>query len=88
MKKILAFLVLASVAFQGALLAGVVEGTVASVDTAAKSISVTLADGSSSDVSYSDTTTWPADVTDPATLAGKSVTITTDDATGAAVSVE
>ena len=91
MKKvqmILAILVVAFVAFQGAALAGSVSGTVKSVDAAGKKLELSAADGMASSVSYSDTTKWPAGVTDPATLVGKKVTVATDDVTSTATSVE
>ena len=87
MKKIqtvLAALILAAFVFQGAALAGTVAGTVNSVDSAMKKLEISAADGTSSSVSYGDTTTWPAGVTDPSTLVGKKVSVTTDDATGSA----
>ena len=89
MKKgalLLAIALVALVAFQGALLAGTVEGTVKSVDVVGKKLEVTTATGTSS-VAYTGTTTWPADVTDPSTLAGKTVKISTDDTTSEATSV-
>ena len=46
-----------------------------------------MADGTSSSVSYADTTTWHAGVTDPSSLVGKEVSVTTDDATSKATSV-
>jgi len=87
MKKVAMFLLVVFAAFQAAAFAGTVEGTVASVDSVASTLEVTTEAGSSS-VAYSATTTWPAEVTDPASLVGKSVKVTTDDATGAATSVE
>ena len=90
MKKVqfvLAVLLVACVAFQGAVLAGMVEGTVSSVDATAKSLLVATAAGDSS-VTYSDMTTWPEGVTDPASLVGKTVKVSTDDATGEATAVE
>ncbi len=87
MKKIALFLLVVFAAFQAAAFAGTVAGTVASVDLAAQTLALTTDSGSSS-VSFSDTTIWPEGITDPASLVGKNVTVTTDDATGAAVSVE
>ena len=87
MKKVAMFLLVVFVAFQAAAFAGTVEGTVASVDAAASTLEVTTDAGSSS-VAYSAATTWPAGVTDPASLVGKKVTVTTDDVSGAATSVE
>ena len=87
MKKVALFLLVVFVAFQAAAFAGTVEGTVASVDAAGMTLNVTTDAGSSS-VSYSATTTWPAGVTDPASLVDKKVKVMTDDATGAATSVE
>ena len=87
MKKIAIFLLVVFVAFQAAAFAGTIGGTVASVDTAAKTLALTTDSGSSS-VSFTDTTIWPEGVTDPASLVGKDVTVTTDDVTGAAVSIE
>ena len=84
---IMAVLVAAFVAFQGAALAGTVEGTVNSVDIATKSMAVS-SDAGSSSVTYADTTAWPAGVTDPASLVGKKVKVTTDDVSGQATSVE
>jgi hypothetical protein len=87
MKKTALFLLVAFVAFQAAAFAGTVEGTVVSVDAAGFALALTTDAGPSS-VSYSDTTTWPEGVTDPASLVDKQVKIATDDVTGAAVSVE
>lgn len=87
MKKVALFLLVVFVAFQAAAFAGTVAGTVASVDTTMKALNITTDAGSSS-ISYTDTTAWPEGVTDPASLVGKDVTVTTDDVTGAAVSVE
>ena len=86
MKKIAMFLLVVFAAFQAAAFAGTVEGTVKSVDSAASTLEVTTETGSSS-VAYSAATTWPEGVTDPASLVDKKVTVTTDDATGAATSV-
>lgn len=88
MKKMAMVLVVlaAFAAFQGVAFAGTVSGTVKSVDATAKTLEVTTATGTSS-VSYGDATTWPAGVTDPSTLVGKEVSVTTDDATSKATSV-
>jgi len=86
MKKAAMFLLVVFAAFQAVTFAGTVSGTVASVDSAAKTLNVNTDAGSSS-VSYTDTTTWPEGVTDPASLVGEEVTITTDDAIGSATSV-
>lgn len=83
MKRMLASLAAAFVVFQGAAIAGMVGGAVQSVDPTTKSIVV----GETS-VTYSDTTTWPEGVTDPESLVGENVTVTTDDATSEATSVE
>ena len=83
-------LMVAFVAFQGAIFAAeasAVQGTVKSVDTAAKKIEVTTATGDSS-VAYGDETKWPEGVTDPASLIGKEVKVSTDEATSAAKEVE
>jgi hypothetical protein len=87
MKKVTLFLLVVFVAFQAAAFAGTVQGTVASVDSAASTLEVTTEAGSSS-VTYSVTTAWPAGVTDPASLVGTEVIVTTDDVTGEATSVE
>lgn len=84
---ILAVLVMLSLAFQGGAIAGSVEGTVKSVDGAAKKLEVSTAEGASSWISYGDTTEWPAGVTDPSDLVGKKVSISTDDVTEEATSV-
>ena len=86
-KLVLATLLVACVAFQGRALAGTIEGTVSSVDATASSLAVSTAEGDSN-VSYSDTTTWPEGVADPAALVGKAVKVTTDDVTGEATAVE
>jgi hypothetical protein len=87
MKKIASFLIVALVALQGAAFAGTVEGTVKAVDTAMKKLEVSSVTGSSS-VSYDAATIWPAGVVDPISLVGKDVTVTTNDMTATAVSVE
>ncbi len=66
--------------------AGSIEGTVTSVDANAKALAIAQAEGVAT-VSYTDTTTWPADVTDPSSLVGKKVIVNTDDAAGSATSV-
>lgn len=89
MKKvqmILVVLVVALVALQGATLAGTVSGTVKSVDAVAKKLEIAT-DMGSSWVEYGDATTWPAGVTDPASLVDKTVDVTTDDVTGVATAV-
>ena len=88
MHVIAVMLLAAFVVFQVAAFAGTVEGEVKSVDSMAKKLEVGSADGTSSWVAYSDTTTWPAGVTDPSSLVGKKVKATTDDVTSAATSVE
>ena len=88
MKKnqfVLALLVAVCFAFQAAAFAGTVSGTVKSVDAEAKKLEVETAEGSSW-VAYGDTTQWPAEVTDPSSLVGKNVDVTTDEA-GAATAV-
>lgn len=87
MKKAAMFLLVVFVAFQAAAFAGTISGTVAFVDSAASTLEITTDTGSSS-VTYSASTTWPAEVTDPASLVGKKVTVTTDDVTGTATSVQ
>ena len=89
MKKQLIVLTLVALcfAFQGIAWAGSVEGTLNSVDSTNQTLAVQSAEGVQ-EVGYGDTTVWPADVTDPASLVGKTVTISTDDATGGAVSVQ
>ena len=89
MKKfqtVLALLVVALIAVQGAALAGTVSGTIKSVDSEAKSLVVATETGEST-VSYGDTTKWPEGVTDPSTLVDSKVAVTTDDVTGAATDV-
>ena len=83
----LAVLMLALVAFQSASMAAIVEGSITSVDAAAKKLEINAASGASW-IAFSATTKWPAGVTDPANLVGKKVKITTDDATSQATSVE
>lgn len=88
MKKIMVLLLVAFVAFQGAIFAAnAVEGTLKSVDTAAKKLEVTTVEGDSS-VAYGDETKWPEGVTDPSTLIGKQIKVSTDEATSAAAQVE
>lgn len=84
--KTFAWILLVLAAFQASAWAGAVQGTVASVDAAAQTLSISTVEGDSS-VAYTAATTWPEGVTDPATLVGKSVEVTTDDATGAATAV-
>ena len=67
--------------------AGSVEGTVKSVNAAKKSIEISKTEGSSM-VMYTDATKWPAGTTDPASLVGSHVKVSTDDATEMAISVE
>ncbi len=87
MKKLGIFLVVALVALQGVALAATVEGTVKSVDATAMKLEVSSGDEVSS-VTYNAETKWPEGVTDPSTLVDKEVTISTDDVTGVATSVE
>lgn len=90
MKKvqmILAILAVAVFAFQAAAFAGSVEGAVKSVDPIAKKLEISAASGSEW-VSFAATTTWPSGVTDPLSLVGKQVIVTTDAASGSATSVE
>jgi hypothetical protein len=82
MKKILMILVAAVALFQTAAFAAIVEGAVKSVDAEAKKIQI-----GDNWITYGDTTTWPAGITDPSSLVGKNVTVNTDDATSQATSV-
>ena len=87
MKKIAMIILTLFVAFQGAILAAEVVGTVDSVVTIASTVAIKAVDGTSSSVSYDALTTWPVGVTDPTTLVGKKVKVTTDDVTSKAVTV-
>ncbi len=75
------------VAFQGAVLAYEVEGTIDSVDAVESSFAVMTEEGNSN-ISYDAMTTWPEGVTDPNALVGNKVKVTTDETTGVAVLVE
>ncbi len=87
MMMILAGLMVSLVALSGVSMAAIVEGSVKSVDAAAKKLEISSEAGASW-VAFSAATKWPAGVTDPANLVGKNVKVTTDDATSEATSVE
>lgn len=83
-----AILALAMVLSASAAFAAKVEGTIQAVDGTAMKLEVANAAGETSAVWYDAATSWPEGVTDPAGLIGKSVTITTDEASEKATSVE
>ncbi|OGW80072.1 MAG: hypothetical protein A3G33_03985 [Omnitrophica bacterium RIFCSPLOWO2_12_FULL_44_17] len=87
MKKITLLLIVALVILQGAAFAETLKGTVKAVDAVKKEMEIISLMGPST-IAYEDATTWPADVTDPATLVGRRVSVTTDDTTKKATSVE
>ena len=89
MKKTLtaAFVLAAFMVIQGVAFAGVIEGMLKSVDTTMKKLEITTNAGSSR-VAYTATTIWPTGVTDPASLVGRKVKVTTDDTTMNAISVK
>lgn len=86
MKKILMIVLALFIAFQGAVLAAEIVGTVESVDQVANTLVIASAEGTSA-VSYDAATQWPEGITDPNLLVDKDVKVTTDDATGKAVLV-
>jgi hypothetical protein len=80
--------VLAAVVLLGAnvALAASISGTVVAVDGSMSELQVSTDQGTSY-IAFSAETAWPEGVTDPASLAGKSVSITTDDESGKALAV-
>lgn len=82
MKKAFAFVALFALALQATAFAAVVQGTVKEVKAEEKALVLTT-ETEEKTVTYSEATMWDEGVTDPATLVGKPVAVTSNDETGA-----
>jgi hypothetical protein len=76
------------VCMQALAFAGSAEGSIKSVDAKLNKLELSSSAGTSSWIAYNAETKWPSGVTNPETLVGRQVKITSDDTTQAATSVE
>lgn len=82
MKKALLLAAMFAVALQASAFAAVVQGTVKSVVVAENKLELTTENGDQN-VLYTEATMWDEGVTDPSTLVGKMVAVTSNDETQA-----